>query len=276
RAELPLLRRVLEARLEPALLLLVGDRQPVLDDDDPGAQEVALELRARPHEVLVLVLRAEAHDVLDAGAVVPGAVEQDHLARRRQVRDVALEVPLRALALRRRAEGDDAHDPRVRLRRDALDRAALAGRVAALEEHRDLEAGVDDPLLQAHELRLQALELLLVLALAEGARLGRAAVVHRRPLPGALDGGHGATLLPFVDFGTPIGRRPRADGMADLPRVAERVADAAEAPPVLLVQRRELRRAELDGAREQGAGVVDDQREADRAALKRLRAEVAL
>ena len=33
--------------------------------------------------------------VLDAGAVVPAAVEEDDLAGRRQVRDVALEVPLR-------------------------------------------------------------------------------------------------------------------------------------------------------------------------------------
>src|SRR6185436_20728384 len=132
RAELPLLRRVLEAGLEPALLLLVGDRQPVLDEDDPRAQQVALELRARPHELLVLVRRAEAHDVLDAGAVVPGAVEQDHLSGRRQVRDVALEVPLAALALGRRAERDDPDDARVGLLGDALDRAALARRVAAL------------------------------------------------------------------------------------------------------------------------------------------------
>ena len=101
--------------------------------------------RARPHELLVLLRRAEAHDALDAGAVVPAAVEQDHLPGGRQVGDVALEVPLRALALGRRAEGDDADDARVRPLDDPLDRAALAGRVAALEQHDDLQARVDDP-----------------------------------------------------------------------------------------------------------------------------------
>jgi hypothetical protein len=64
--------------------------------------------------------------------------------------------------------------------------------------------------------------------------------------------------------------------MADLPRVAERVADPAEAPAVLLVQRRELGGAEGDGARDQRAGVVDDQRQADGAPRERLGAEVPL
>ena len=87
--------------------------------------------------------------------------------------DVALEVPLRALALGRRAERHGADHARVGLLGDALDRAALAGRVAALEEHDHLQALVDDPLLQAHELDLQALELLLVAALAQPPRLER-------------------------------------------------------------------------------------------------------
>ena len=86
-----------------------------------------------------LVRRAEAHHPLDAGAVVPAAVEQHDLAGRRQVRDVALEVPLRALALVRRRQRDDAADARIEALRDALDDAALAGRIAALEDHDDLE-----------------------------------------------------------------------------------------------------------------------------------------
>ena len=153
-AELPLLRRIVQTRLEAALLLLVADRQPVLDEDDPRPQQLALELRAAAHELLVLLLRAEAHDVLDAGAVVPAAVEQHHLAGGRQMRHVALEVPLRALPLRRRAERDRPHHARVRLLGDPLDRPALAGRVATLEDHHDLQALVADPLLQAHELDL--------------------------------------------------------------------------------------------------------------------------
>ena len=58
---------------------------------------------------------------------------------RRQVRDVALEIPLRALALVRRGQRGDAADARVQPLRDALDDAALAGGVAPLEEHDDLQ-----------------------------------------------------------------------------------------------------------------------------------------
>src|SRR3712207_6967864 len=46
-----------------------------------------------------LLVGAEAHDPLDPGAVVPGAVEQNHLPGTGQVGDVALEVPLPAFPL---------------------------------------------------------------------------------------------------------------------------------------------------------------------------------
>jgi hypothetical protein len=49
-----------------------------------------------------LLLSAKTHDALDAGAVVPGAVEQDDFAAGGQVGRVTLKVPLRALALVRR------------------------------------------------------------------------------------------------------------------------------------------------------------------------------
>jgi hypothetical protein len=59
----------------------------------------ASERAARPLRVgigararLAVRVRAETHHPLDAGAVVPGAVEEDDLSRGRQVRDIALEV----------------------------------------------------------------------------------------------------------------------------------------------------------------------------------------
>ena len=160
RAQLPAPHRVVDAGLEAPLLLVVGDGEPVLDEDDPGADEHALELRAGAHELLVLLLGAEPHDALDAGAVVPGAVEQDDLAGGGQVGDVALEVPLRALALGRGGQGGDPPAARARALGDALDHAALAGGVAALEEDDDLEALGLHVLLQEDELALQQLELL--------------------------------------------------------------------------------------------------------------------
>ena len=68
-------------------------------------------------EPLGLLGGAEPHDGLDAGAVVPAAVEDHDLAGGGQVRDVALDVHLRALALGRRGQRDDAEDARA----DALD-----------------------------------------------------------------------------------------------------------------------------------------------------------
>jgi hypothetical protein len=93
-----------DAILEAALLLLVADREPVLDQDDAGARSIRSNSGA-VEEVLVLLVGAEAHDVLDAGAVVPAAVEQDPLAGGRELGHVALEIPLRLLALGGDAEG---------------------------------------------------------------------------------------------------------------------------------------------------------------------------
>ena len=76
------------------------------------------------------------------------------------MRDVALEVPLRALAVVGRGQRRDTADPRIEALGDALDHAALAGGVAALEEHDHLELVVLDPVLQLHQLALQAEQLL--------------------------------------------------------------------------------------------------------------------
>ena len=96
------------------------------------------------------------HDPLDAGAVVPAAVKQDHLARGRQVRRVALEVPLRALAVVGCGQRSHATHARVQALGDAFDHAALARRIAALEDDHHLVPGGHDPVLQLHQLGLQA------------------------------------------------------------------------------------------------------------------------
>jgi hypothetical protein len=174
RAELPALGRVLHPILEAPLLLLVVDGEPVFDHDDAGAHEHLLELGARSEKLLVLLGRAEPHDALDAGAIVPAAIEEDDLPRRRQLRHVALEVPLPLLALGGGAEGDDPTDPGVQALGDALDDAALPGRVAPLEDHHDLEASRPDPLLQLHELELELRQLadeVLLLPLPLGLRV---------------------------------------------------------------------------------------------------------
>ena len=121
----------------------------------PGPGEHGLELGDLAQELLVLRVGAEPHHPLDAGPVVPGAVEQHDLAPRRQVLHVALEVPLAPLALARRRQRHHGGPSGVEVLHEPLDRPALAGRVAALEEDDELLSGLPQPLLGLQQLDLQ-------------------------------------------------------------------------------------------------------------------------
>jgi len=103
-----------------------------------------------------LLLCAEPQHAFDPGPVVPAAVKDHDLPGRRQMRDVALDIHLRFLALGRRGQRDDPKDARAHPFCDGLDRAALARPVSAFEDNADLLAFVDDPLLQLHQLDVQA------------------------------------------------------------------------------------------------------------------------
>ena len=98
-AELPLLERVMDTAQEARVLLFVGNREPVLDHLNTRAHQHFFELRHAAEKLFVLLVGTKTHHPLDSGAVVPTAVKQDHFASRREVRDVALEIPLRALAV---------------------------------------------------------------------------------------------------------------------------------------------------------------------------------
>lgn len=85
------------------------------------------------------------------------------------MRHIALEIPLRALAVVGRRQRRHAANTRVQALRDALDHAALAGRVTPFEQDDNLVAGVHHPVLQLHELALQPDQLTeIVLPLAGG------------------------------------------------------------------------------------------------------------
>jgi hypothetical protein len=71
---------------------------------------------------------------------------------------IALEVPLRLLAIVGRRQRHHAADPRIQPLGDALDHAALARGVAPLEHDDHLVPGVGHPVLQLHQLALQAEE----------------------------------------------------------------------------------------------------------------------
>src|SRR3954465_2047718 len=94
--------RTPDAGMEATLLLLLPDLEPDLDQPGAVVDQELLDRGAELQEPLVLLGRAETHDVLDAGAVVPAAVEDHHLAAGREAFDVALHVHLALFAVRRR------------------------------------------------------------------------------------------------------------------------------------------------------------------------------
>ena len=81
---------------------------------------------------------------------------------RRQMLHVPLEVPLRALPLRRRGQGHDPRGTGIEVLGHPFDRAALSCRVPSLEGHYEPGAFRPYPLLQLHQLRLQPVQLPLV------------------------------------------------------------------------------------------------------------------
>ena len=155
RAEFPQFRRIGQALLKPALLFLVADRKPVLDQLDSVTDQHAFELGAAVQECAIFLFRAKSHHPLDPGTVVPGAVENDDLARGGQMRDVALKIPLRLFAFGRGRQRHDMTDPGVERLGDALDRASFACGVAALEDDRDTVARCLDPFLQLDQFDLK-------------------------------------------------------------------------------------------------------------------------
>src|SRR4029450_12355415 len=146
--QLPLAQRVRDPRLETASLLLVADLQPILEQHDAAIDHVLLDSWAELEKRLLLFLRAEAHDPLDARSVVPAAVEENDLPRPRKVGHVALHVHLALLARGRRGQGHDPKDARAHTLGDGADRAALPGPVAPFEDGDDAQALVLDPLLK--------------------------------------------------------------------------------------------------------------------------------
>ena len=147
--------------------------EPIFDQSDAVVGDVLLEFRADLKEQLVLLLGAKAHDVLNAGAVVPATVKDDDFTCRGEMGEVALYVYLRLFTVRRCWQCDQSEGARTDSLGQGPDRSALARGVAALEnDHGPLTRALD-PVLQDAEFGLQLAQgLLVVLPL----QLRRAAV----------------------------------------------------------------------------------------------------
>ena len=79
---------------------------------DAVVHEELLERHDLFEEAVDLLVGGEPHHALDAGAVVPGPIEERDLAVGRELLDVALEVPLPALDVGRCLQRDVAREPR--------------------------------------------------------------------------------------------------------------------------------------------------------------------
>src|SRR6516162_6013253 len=92
--------RVVDPGLEPAPLLVLANIEKILAQDDAVLDNhFSLDRWGKREEPLTLLLSAEAHHPLNTGPVVPRTVEENDLARRREMRDVALDVNLRLLTV---------------------------------------------------------------------------------------------------------------------------------------------------------------------------------
>ena len=72
------------------------------------------------------------------------------------MRDVTLEIPLRALAFVGGRKRRDPADPRIETLRDTLDDSTLAGSIAPLEDNDELGPVVLHPILQPDQFALQS------------------------------------------------------------------------------------------------------------------------
>ncbi|MNV79176.1 hypothetical protein D3C71_1727160 [compost metagenome] len=105
--------------------------------------------------------------MLDAGAVVPAAVHQHDFTAGRQVRNVALEVPLGTLAVGGLGQRYHVALARVEVFGDGLDGAALAGGIAAFQQHQHALPGVLYPARHRGEFQLHRFQQGLVLLALE-------------------------------------------------------------------------------------------------------------
>ena len=160
--QFPDLASIIDARFQPPRLLLGTHLQPIFEENDAVIDDDLLERGHHFQKPLGLRLGAEPHHPLDAGAVIPAAVEDDDLPRCRQMRDVTLSVHLRLFSLGRRGQRNHPENARAYPLGHRLDRAALAGAIAPFEEDAHLQALVHHPLLELDELDMQACELPLV------------------------------------------------------------------------------------------------------------------
>src|SRR5262249_11813231 len=133
----------------------LGNREPVLTQDNAVIDEHLFKNRRLPQEQRMLLPRTKTHHLLNTRPVVPGPIEQDDLTARRQMRDIALVIPLPTLPLGGYRQRGYPHDTRTQIFSDPLDGPTLARSVTTLEDNHDPGPGFAGPFLKPDKLRLK-------------------------------------------------------------------------------------------------------------------------
>src|SRR4029079_8064309 len=160
--ELPDLAAVIDACRKTTGLLVGTHFQPILQQVNAGFHHELLERRHQFQKALAFFLGCKAHDALHPSAVVPTTIPDDDFAGGRHMRQIALYIHLRFLALGRCGERDNpAHAQRYALG-DGLDCAALTGPVSSLENDTYLGSSRLGPFLELNQLSMELGEFALI------------------------------------------------------------------------------------------------------------------
>src|SRR5471032_152220 len=123
RAQLPLFKGIMDSRQKTRLLFLIGNRKPIFNNLNATARQHFFELGYAAKKLLILSVTAKTHHFFYPGAVIPTAIKQHHFSRCRQVRYIALEIPLRAFTIVRRWQRRHPAGAWIQALSDTLDHA---------------------------------------------------------------------------------------------------------------------------------------------------------
>jgi hypothetical protein len=147
RAELPLPKRIVDPRLESALLFLFPNLHPIFDEDDPAIDNIFFNYWAKLQKSLMLFLGAETHHMFHPGAVIPATVKNDDFTRYRELLNIALQIHLCFFAVRWSGQSYQTKGTGTYAFRYRTNRAAFARSVTSFENDNDPKPLEFDPFL---------------------------------------------------------------------------------------------------------------------------------
>ncbi len=152
RRQFPAFQRVFQALFQTFFLPLLIGRQPVFQQENAIIDQHLLEGRRLLQKQRDLRFIGISHHSLDPGPIVPAPIEQHDLARRWQMRDVTLKIPLRLFACRWFRQRRNPALPWVQSLGYCTNCAALPRRITALEQYADTRSGRPRPAGHRHQL----------------------------------------------------------------------------------------------------------------------------